>query len=219
MSPDSSNLVKTVLKMWIRMRSQGVLPRSLAGLIVLAAMPLALVACGPSAPVVPADSGPPLALPIPALESPSSPLQGTQPQAPPPFTPSAPPFTPLPTRPTPASLEEVLRRRAEDEAALPGRRTSPTLSGPETRGKPIFVVDRVVQLPPDAYVESAGFLIGHCIRVDPQCPQGSLRGNHWLIRRGNSTISVLYSSGAITFRETIALGEEGAFNFLKEALR
>ena len=89
-------------------------------------------------------------------------------------------------------------------------------TGPEGKGKQVRVAGIDVQLPPDAYVEYTivdGF---PC----PPATQGVSCAEipfYWL-RRGNSRIGVEMKSGTM-FREQIAPGEEGAFDFLKDTFR
>lgn len=93
---------------------------------------------------------------------------------------------------------------------LPGSRII-RVSGPETMGTTIFIAGRLIKLPADAYVFARADEV-LCIAGDP-CPATPLIG----IARGGSKISVS-GSGEIVFEE-VATGEEGAFDFLKEALR
>ncbi|MBW4575871.1 MAG: hypothetical protein KME08_11365 [Aphanothece sp. CMT-3BRIN-NPC111] len=90
-------------------------------------------------------------------------------------------------------------------------------TGPEAKGKPIRVAGIDVQLPPDAYVE---YSIVDALPCGPNLVEGVNCAEvpfYWL-RRGNSRIGVSVNSGTM-FREQIALGEEGAFDFLREAFR
>jgi hypothetical protein len=103
--------------------------------------------------------------------------------------------------------------RAPDEPPGPAEpRREIHSSGPATRGAVIHVAGREVQLPPDAFIERsvAAVLCGGGL----PCPETPF----YILRRGNSTVSVSLRSGA-RFDEQIAPGEEGAFDFLREATR
>lgn len=82
----------------------------------------------------------------------------------------------------------------------------------ETRGATIVLGGRNVQLPPDSYVDG---VVTHvtCGPVRP-CPETPF----YNIVRGRSRINVEVRSGRIISEHT-APGEDGAFAFLKEALR
>jgi len=84
-------------------------------------------------------------------------------------------------------------------------------SGPNTRGAVIVVAGREVQLPPDAFIERS-VATAMCGGV-PGCPEAPF----YILRRGSSTVGVSQRSGA-RFDERIAPGEEGAFDFLPEAV-
>ncbi len=84
-------------------------------------------------------------------------------------------------------------------------------SGPATMGSTIYVKGKIIKLPDDAYVKMWVSLID-C--GGPPCPEPPA----YLIARGDSLIWVEQNSGKI-FNEEIATNEEGAFDFLKEALR
>jgi hypothetical protein len=81
-----------------------------------------------------------------------------------------------------------------------------------TMGSTIYVKGKIVNLPGDAYVQDWVGRID-CM-VGYSCPQAPL----YIIARGNSMIELEQGSGKILY-EDIALGEEGTFDFLKEALR
>lgn len=88
--------------------------------------------------------------------------------------------------------------------------------GLEAKGKPIRVAGIDVQLPPDAYVE---YIIVDALPCPPSiegvnCPEVPF----YKLRRGNSTIGVSIKSGTM-FQEQVAPGEEGAFDFLREAFQ
>lgn len=82
----------------------------------------------------------------------------------------------------------------------------------ESRGKPITIAGRTVQLPPDAYLY--GIVAGvMCVEGAGQCPEAPA----YVIKRGNSVINVVPRNGKIQ-GEYVAPGEEGAFDFLRESL-
>ena len=82
----------------------------------------------------------------------------------------------------------------------------------ETRGKPVTLGGKTVQLPPDAYVDG---MVTHVLcGGSPEACETPF----YNIRRGRSLINVTVRTGRI-LSEHIAPGEEGAFDFLKEALR
>ncbi len=86
------------------------------------------------------------------------------------------------------------------------------ISGPTTKGMTITIAGKKIKLPDDAYIEydvsSVTISPG---KTGPETP-------YFVIARGNSRILVPQHSGKI-YSETIAPSEEGAFNFLKEALK
>jgi hypothetical protein len=102
---------------------------------------------------------------------------------------------------------------AEDQARIRKRGDIPHCSGPNTVGQPITIAGRIVQLPPDAYVEGT--------TVNSRCP-GEQRTDcaeaYLVIKRGWSQVLVGSKSGRITGRNE-GSGEEGVFDFLDEALR
>jgi hypothetical protein len=83
--------------------------------------------------------------------------------------------------------------------------------GPERSGTLEYLAGKVIQLPPDAYVSGHIDFIS-CIPT-VFCPETPII----TIRRGKSVIAVSAHSGVIV-HEQIEPGEEGAFDFLKEAL-
>jgi hypothetical protein len=104
---------------------------------------------------------------------------------------------------------DALKRSVMATAEAEGSRTV-ALSGPRTRGSTITIAGRRITLPPDAWVESY-IVAGTCAGPCPELPL-------YQIKRGNSIISVGIPTGRIN-GEQVALGEEGTFDFLKEALR
>lgn len=91
------------------------------------------------------------------------------------------------------------------------QRRTPVVVADATRGKPITIAGRRVQLPPDAYIAGTTDFL-HC--VGNNCPDiPSI-----LIQRGNSRVYVGTDSGKV-FVSHIAPGEERNFDFLAEALR
>jgi hypothetical protein len=82
--------------------------------------------------------------------------------------------------------------------------------GPTTKGCNISVAGKIIKLPDDAWVESRADRI-ECT-MGYSCPKTPF----YTIARGDSRIEVDYS-GKI-WSEEIAQGNEGAFDFLKEAL-
>jgi hypothetical protein len=120
-----------------------------------------------------------------------------------PYEPPGPPRqVPTPT-PPPLSPEEPFGR------PRPG--TTIYSSGPETRGTVIGVAGRLVQLPPDAYIANSVAFI-QC--YEPGCPEAP----YYVLRRGESSVGVSRRTGYV-FGAEIAPGEEGAFDFLREATR
>ena len=157
-------------------------------------------------------------------------VAGFEPQAPAQATPP-PPF-PFPTPiggfpipetlssfPTPAprptlTLEEEDRvRERERQELLTKGAVITNVSGPETAGTSIEIADKIVQLPPDAYVEARWDEVWPCI---PH-PRGCMSGPFYDIRRGNSSIEVYIPFGVVVDQQ-IAPGEEEAFDFLKPVL-
>lgn len=110
---------------------------------------------------------------------------------------------------SPGETAAQYRERVLD-AAKPGHRTGDYAR--DTRGKPITVGGRTVALPADAYVEGLTTNV-LCVPERP-CPETPF----YTIRRGKSWLNVAVRSGKI-LAEGPALGEEGAFNSLKEAFR
>ena len=106
--------------------------------------------------------------------------------------------------------EEVIAMREETMKELKANGGYP-ISVRDTRA--IDVADKVIQLPPNAYV-SAFILSALCKGGAINCPRAPL----WVITRGGSTITLEKISGKIV-SEKIAPGEEGAFDFIREALR
>jgi hypothetical protein len=134
-------------------------------------------------------------------------LLGPQPPAPPGAVPPPPSHIPAQRQPLVLEEQEELRQEVQQE----GKGIPIKVSGPETKGSTIYVDKAVIKLPSDAYVEH--FIVhGECM-VNSLCPQFPL----YIIRRGNSTSEISLGSGSI-IAETIAPGEAGAFNFLKDKL-
>jgi len=126
--------------------------------------------------------------------------------------------SPLPTPPnqnqpsyvmTAAEVEEWLQKMLEENRNNGG--FDIITVGPTTKGCNIAVAGKVIKLPDDAYVEARADCI-LCI-AGFTCPQTPF----YTIARGNSRLEVDYS-GKI-WSEEIAQGDEGAFDFIKEALR
>jgi hypothetical protein len=91
---------------------------------------------------------------------------------------------------------------------------APAHLGQELAGQELGEVGKPVQLPQDAYVSGGG-------RVDYDTPPapGEVRDlDLATIRRGRSEIRVGLQTGKL-FGETLAPGEEHAFDFLRAALR
>ncbi|MBM3156157.1 MAG: hypothetical protein FJ004_02600 [Chloroflexi bacterium] len=107
--------------------------------------------------------------------------------------------------------ENAARERALEENRENGGFEYST-SGPSTMGSTISVAGKMIKLPDDAYVEYWVVFI-EC-SVGTSCPQTPF----YIIARGDSRLAVEQISGKI-LNEEIASNEEGAFNFLKEALR
>ena len=123
-----------------------------------------------------------------------------------------------------STFEEWVQHRAEINRRYPGE-SSNTKLGPETAGSVLTVAGLQIQLPDDAYIHQIVNLVvclGESVVVvgeiaveetdlcPPQTP-------YYDLARGDSTVRVVEQTGRV-FGETIAPGEEGAFNFLKEAL-
>lgn len=137
---------------------------------------------------------------------------------------SAPPPTPWPSPPPPQNrlpvarppepktLEESLRLR-EQLRQGEGRNDVPiAVAGPETRGSSIGIKGKTVQLPPDAWVET--WMVFATCPIGRVCRETPL----YSLRRGESTL-VISSPSGIIYEERIAPGEEGAFAFVRDALR
>ena len=92
--------------------------------------------------------------------------------------------------------------------SMPTDIVTPTV--PSTLGKVIPIADKQIQLPPDGYVEDLIMTV-ECVEGIP-CPPHP----YYIIVRGDSTVYVTLK-GEIIGQE-IVTGEEGAFDFLKEAL-
>lgn len=118
--------------------------------------------------------------------------------------PPAPRAGSLPTPPVPAVRLSV-------PTPLPDP-TGPALSYAElTRGKPITIAGRSIQLPHDAYVNARADII--------DCLPGYYCGDppEYQIVRGSSRVWVSINSGKVRVGH-IARGEESAFDFLYEGL-
>lgn len=88
-------------------------------------------------------------------------------------------------------------------------------SAQATRGKPITIAGRTVQLPPDAYVAGVASHVSCMYPSDPvKCPKPP----HYEIVRGNSSMWIATTSGQI-ISENLAPGDARAFDFIREALR
>lgn len=129
---------------------------------------------------------------------------------PPPLSTPPPPVLPPQEKPKPLTFEEERQMRAK--ANQEGTGQSITVSGPETAGSRIHISRRTIQLPPDAFVNA--YVVSILCPPDVSCPETP----YYSIKRGNSSIGISARFGII-FSETIASGEEGAFDFLKETLR
>ncbi|MBM3156155.1 MAG: hypothetical protein FJ004_02590 [Chloroflexi bacterium] len=132
--------------------------------------------------------------------------------------------TPSPvTPPPPASRivnQTVFSRTPEEEDAWreqmmeEGKKRGDfaySVCGPETMGAKISVAGKTIKLPDDTYVKE--WIVSALCEPGSPCPQGPI----YVIARGDSQI-VIDGTGWI-LREEIAQDEEGAFDFLKEALR
>jgi len=115
---------------------------------------------------------------------------------------------PVPTR-VPGETDAQYRQRVLDAAKSGGQTFD---YARDTRGKPITVGAKTVQLPPDAYVEGITTNV-LCVANRP-CPETPF----YTVRRGGSWINVAVRSGTILAEQT-APGEDHVFDFLKEALR
>jgi hypothetical protein len=115
---------------------------------------------------------------------------------------------PVPTR-IPGETDTQYRQRVLDTAKSGGQTFD---FARDTRGKPIAVGEKTIQLPPDAYVE--GMTTNALCVANRPCPETPF----YTLRRGGSWINVVVRSGAILAEQT-APGEERVFDFLKEALR
>ena len=121
-----------------------------------------------------------------------------------------PPGTPEPTVfPTPRPEELVTREDLPDLEAR-GLVTRTVVSGPSTKGAAITVAGKRIKLPDDMYIE-AKWLGGIC-PVGWECPAYPT----YVLVRGNSSTEI-DSQGKVWWEE-VAPGEEGAFDFLREAL-
>lgn len=124
--------------------------------------------------------------------------------------PTLPPVpTVVPRSAAPADPAEE-RRRAVEALQDPRNRVV-EVSGPSTRGSAIQVAGRVVQLPPDAYVETYT-ISATCLPGKP-CPQAPL----YTIRRGQSKLTVSQPSGVVV-EEKVMPGEEGVFESIRRQL-
>lgn len=103
--------------------------------------------------------------------------------------------------------EEQLKQRILQRSQV----ISIKASGPETKGSVFYAGNKKVQLPPDAYIEHY-ISFGSWV-ADYPCPEFP----EYVIRRGNSRAWVAKPSGTIV-KVTLAPGEEGTFNFLRNAL-
>lgn len=159
---------------------------------------------------------------------------GSQPAAPPQAeptyipgflaTPIGPPgeVPPLPPTPPPTPTQgphfgytptaEDMRRGAQKGEEL--KKAWTAASGPTTAGALIVVAGREVQLPADAYID--GFVAKIEFGPDVARPAGA-DAPFIAIVRGNSKILVALYTG-VTWNESVAPGETGAFDFLFAAL-
>ena len=158
---------------------------------------------------------------------------GSQPAAPPQTeptympgflgTPIGPPglVPPLPPTPPPTptqgphfgytpTAEDMRRGAASGEER---KKTWTAVSGPTTAGALILIAGREVQLPADAYID--GFVAK--IEFGPDVRPYGFDAPLIEIKRGNSKIVVALYTG-VTWNESIAPGETGAFAFLFAAL-
>lgn len=123
----------------------------------------------------------------------------------------APPAAPAAVPAMTASLAPAERLRLQEQMEADGRIQS--LSGPRTRGALVDIGGHKVQLPADAYI--AKFVVGiDCMPGGP-CPDEL---PFLVLARGQSQVWVGPRSGRI-FHERTALGEDGAFTFLREVMQ
>lgn len=137
---------------------------------------------------------------------------------------STPSRTPTPVRtPTPTPREptweelQIMSKNLQKAYTPPPpefwqQRVDIPTSGPKTKGMTITIGNKKVKLPGDAYIKH------YVVDVIPSRGKPRPETPAFVIARGNSTIWVGAHSGRME-HENIAPGEEGAFNFLKEALR
>lgn len=134
--------------------------------------------------------------------------------------------TPIPTTTPPKLTREQMQPTQEERAkmskALEDTYKPPAkvfdyeviyeTSGPSTKGMTITIAGKKIKLPDDAYIaHDVSSVTRSPGKTGPETP-------YFVIARGNSKILIPQRSGKI-YSETIAPGEEGAFNFLKEALK
>lgn len=121
---------------------------------------------------------------------------------------------PRPTTPEEFAAYNAQRQKEMESVGLAGWSSITKASGPETKGTIINIPgknNKKIKLPDDVYIDA---LISNISCASGTiCPQTPI----WVIIKGNSRISV-DGNGKI-IRETIASGEEGAFDFLRRALQ
>ncbi len=109
-------------------------------------------------------------------------------------------------------MEEGLHKAYKPPEKLFDSEVSYSVSGPTTKGMTITIANKKIKLPDDAYIKH--YATEGIVSPGKTGPETPL----YVIARGNSIIVIPKGSGKI-YSETIAPGEEGAFNFLKEALK
>lgn len=109
-------------------------------------------------------------------------------------------------------MEEGLHKAYKPPTKLFDSEVRYSIQGPATKGMTITIKGKKVKLPNDAYIEY--YVTEGIPSPGAKMPELPIL----IIARGNSRIDISKGSGTIN-RETIAPGEEGAFNFLKEALK
>ena len=139
--------------------------------------------------------------------------QGTEDSPVPALPTPAPPQAANPTPRPDLTFEEAMEiRRAEEREGIARGDVIIKVSGPETAGKLIVIAGKDVQLPPDAYVYR--FVHSVACVVGRTCPETPI----YEIKRGDSMITITAPSGTL-LEESIAPGDDRAFEFLKGVLR
>lgn len=85
--------------------------------------------------------------------------------------------------------------------------------GPATKGAQLFMNNKLVKLPDDAYVDKLVPSPG-CSGIQPCPPWNPIIG----VTRGKSRIEFTLNDGAL-LKEEISVGEEGIFDFLQPYLK